>query len=1852
MEFVDNTGHIFSLPSYNEKPIGYEYEEYSYVFWIDSNNTSKLSVNNFYSKPIYALYELNKDFDIEDLEDDYNSVLDIEIYTNNSNIFKLISSRDLQKSISKEDFKLTDYVDLNMLNDTDEKYSFLKTRLTNEDLYCVKTTEVKTVQNDTDSVEINYLMIPIYPIACAKEAGTWITNLMIHIHNNSNNTDEWCYISVGGEFIDEYEELIINGRNMGISLPKDILKSVYAESLYNDEYNEALFNEKMKEYMLNYMNIKGNIGNFKSAIDSLKWFGYGDRISISKLLRTDNEFKQQYILDYFDISNDILESFKTFVATAFVSLMIMINKETDKQYPFNFHDDENNWDDLTYIQHGTNIGKSFFYGENRPKMLSLLDYYQKIKIGNHDMPIDNDDEKYWYWKPYFDFSFNELGVKLICLAYYYKKYFLPIHLNIHSTSLGYRVFANNLKLTNTLHIIENEPSIVLNDKNEVKFKGNGIHYFTKQIHYIDEYFNEFELGTNNIDEDIREWYYLNDTCVNIPIQFITNEFNKGYFNCVLLLQKSSNNETLYESHFNFYQCENKSYRNFIIYPKKLNIITRVEYKYIYVIYQDKYQENNLDHKKEPILIKKFIYETKEEADNNLKKLINDELKKKIKEFDYGRHINNESIKEFKLDENGHKIPQNTHYIKDDNGNILKDKYGRPMLNNDVQSKYFEYWINNDFAIKLLVNNKWYEYDFKLKIHNPTLDFGTLKYRYYFNDRNYLFSKITNNTDTSLHNIVFCGTNDTYKINNMYIDYNHSLFVLPTIFTGYVFNIPSNYICYNIDKSYISETDGYGNEIKLSWTLNWDNEDDQLYYIYEYNDDKLLDINNSTAYQGQPKYINIDNPIILVCPENWGTPLFIKNDLTKVNEYIYNIFNLNKDNNEWNQETWVQSFNLLEAEHIYQFFKENYNLLSPFKQIRGLDIEHNKVMFNAYMHNKQLVDMNEINFDVNFQTILKYHLDHNLLYMDGTLTDGEFYQYIIYTDTLGDKHEVYIHKDLIGYNISFFADYLNNNDKVLLCAYQDDIFILTETFDSSNNDNNYEIINASEIESEVLFKTEDTGEFLKYDTIDIKYDYLDNTYKEFDDNGNIIRTYEIYDKLYANSEKIYSRYSTLVNLPNNPKYKNSLHLFGIYQNIITENNILIFHNNIDMHIDGLRFTHGVTRDLNDNEQLKIYIQGILDSSIDTRFPDTYGLYWSQPESIAEGHKPVSPSQIIEIKDRLGFYVKRDARKCYDPIRGTTAMNIWDVPNLYEFDTKEFTYYIESKEICIGSITYKTLNDFYENRIFKKNLNNGYEDLNIYIKEISEEHIYCFDDKEICDLDDLTKPYANKLSYTIAFFDELDNRLDISLNKIDNENYDKVIVTFYYHKAHIIRNRFYTLSDYLNYLNENNIENISNISTKDNKYYLNIKINNSTYIIELIRYDDKFMYQDNSYKHLISVQNPSMYWYNADKLSLESFPSYLNNIERYVYGENDSYETIKANLDNYINNFKGNRYAQDEDIARYKFKNYLVKDLTGISGKYRMEFISNISDYATMHVEVIDETGNIINYTEIGTEFEFTGNEKKITVFISINSNKNINWKDRTDIYIIPKLIKIVSKEQRLSYKAEDYGKEIIPVKYLNKEFKYGDNDNINIFNLYNDFFKLKFNVYDTYFDNKELKSTLLHSVYEYDDEIKLDTYLNYDFYLMHDDNYWYGLYISQETCDKIRTNEDLKLRNEADKKKILKNKYILNYEKSSEEYLLNRLEFNTSEGFNQFKTDDIVCCYLHNNDRLPFNASISSKWKIHPMSLGMSTDTSFDSNGEMTIISLPMNDAKYERGYYQVTVKYSLDRDIQHQFKNTSIIRIS
>ena len=130
MEFIDNTGHIFSLPSYSEEPIGYEYEENPYTFWIDSNKTSNLSINTYYSRVINMLFEISEDE--ENINEKYSFNISID-----SNIYTLLSSAELNDMINE----ITDIKDyINIVNPS-ENIDIRKKVLTNDDLLVIKTHE-------------------------------------------------------------------------------------------------------------------------------------------------------------------------------------------------------------------------------------------------------------------------------------------------------------------------------------------------------------------------------------------------------------------------------------------------------------------------------------------------------------------------------------------------------------------------------------------------------------------------------------------------------------------------------------------------------------------------------------------------------------------------------------------------------------------------------------------------------------------------------------------------------------------------------------------------------------------------------------------------------------------------------------------------------------------------------------------------------------------------------------------------------------------------------------------------------------------------------------------------------------------------------------------------------------------------------------------------------------------------------------------------------------------------------------------------------------------------------------------------------------------------------------------------------------------------------------------------------------------------------------------------------------------------------------------------------------------------------------------------------------------------------
>lgn len=513
MEFIDHTGHIFTQKSYDDYPVGYEFETLPYIFWIDRQYTQNLSIDNYYMIPIRPLIENDRN----------GSIVSLSIKCN-SKIFKLIASKRIQEQQS-------------LTIELEENSDDFKSELTLDDVLQVKDDE--------------FTMLPFYVIGNSPEEGTFTTTILISVYYK-NGIQTHCPITVGGVWVDEIEQLQINASNMGVSLPKDIIKAVYQASLVNDKLDTALYNDKVKEYLINYMSIKGECGNTNSAINSLKWFGYGDKITIDTLIRTDNNLYTQYVHDNLSINNDIIKGFENFVNTSLFTLIVKENEDIENA-SFAFNED--------------------FYGENNPQTQSLFDRLIESRYDEKDIV---------FYKPYYEFTLQEMFLKLSCLKYYYQKYFLPMHVGIYSASIQHKEYCNDIKFTVKPFNKICSNLVILNDADvNVKFPEDSTIYFYSQNHYIDELYNEFsdyeDLG-NNTDMSI---YYVDDICFSIPISITGDE----YYRCKLLI-KRSDNQLIYESSFNFSQNEKHDLKSLVILPKLINKYADINYwlKYSYTLY--------------------------------------------------------------------------------------------------------------------------------------------------------------------------------------------------------------------------------------------------------------------------------------------------------------------------------------------------------------------------------------------------------------------------------------------------------------------------------------------------------------------------------------------------------------------------------------------------------------------------------------------------------------------------------------------------------------------------------------------------------------------------------------------------------------------------------------------------------------------------------------------------------------------------------------------------------------------------------------------------------------------------------------------------------------------------------------------------------------------------------------------------------------------------------------------------------------------------------------------------------------------------------------------------------------------
>lgn len=329
IKFLDlNTGYSFD-------GLWNETQSNGYIFWFPNEQSTNIT----YTMPIAIITDKKP-----------NNTIHISIEEND--IFKLINPSVL------------DYESTNV-----DGFDFYSNNLFTND-----------ISVNTQFVNGNY--VAIFNVSCnAKVASEYICKIYI---------DDIGYIKVGADIYDEYEPVYINLSNMGVEIPETIQKVFYTSNVHEDYKDNILLNRKFKELISNYWDIIANKGSYKSLLNSLEWFEWGDKLSIKEIYRTEfgglTKFADKDIVEV--MKNNIVNTASNFINTTFISLYTNIYNE------LNEYDSEYN-----------------------PVLEKIV----------------------------FDWTRDDIQLKLALLAHFFGTFFLPIHMAILQATLEDKVFTNSIK---------------------------------------------------------------------------------------------------------------------------------------------------------------------------------------------------------------------------------------------------------------------------------------------------------------------------------------------------------------------------------------------------------------------------------------------------------------------------------------------------------------------------------------------------------------------------------------------------------------------------------------------------------------------------------------------------------------------------------------------------------------------------------------------------------------------------------------------------------------------------------------------------------------------------------------------------------------------------------------------------------------------------------------------------------------------------------------------------------------------------------------------------------------------------------------------------------------------------------------------------------------------------------------------------------------------------------------------------------------------------------------------------------------------------------------------------------------
>ena len=419
-----------------------------YVFWMDREQ----SVNLIYIKRICVLSDLEN----------------LHAYLPHNDVFQFINMQNVDQyaDVTVNDF---DYKDLSKL------YTY-----------------------DYESVGVPYgdhFLHMIYIAGQSTSIGEFHEDFIL-----GNESVGYEKFEIGADFYAEDEELKINLANFGVEIPESIQNAIYDVNIHEEANDNITLNRKYKELLLQYWDIVANRGSYKSLLNSLSWFEYGNIVQLNEIWKHSELSKTAFSRGKLntELTKTIKSTLSDFAKTTYIGLYAAMEK---------FVTDEKE------VQHDHHMSSKGFLGEETPLLEALAMKWTR----------------------------EEMSLKMYLLGCFYEAYFMPIHLDLLHSTIEDIVFTNTIKVLSANNLgrfdyVSNFDSFDCNVKDEDVFQLGDVHvqagdmlkhhYHVDDMNSSDDYDDAYKTPmVNAIEESSQDNSDDLSDYDSYPIFGVENEYN-------------------------------------------------------------------------------------------------------------------------------------------------------------------------------------------------------------------------------------------------------------------------------------------------------------------------------------------------------------------------------------------------------------------------------------------------------------------------------------------------------------------------------------------------------------------------------------------------------------------------------------------------------------------------------------------------------------------------------------------------------------------------------------------------------------------------------------------------------------------------------------------------------------------------------------------------------------------------------------------------------------------------------------------------------------------------------------------------------------------------------------------------------------------------------------------------------------------------------------------------------------------------------------------------------------------------------------------------------------------------------